>query len=230
MTRVGRFAALAGLGILLAWGVGCEKRADGRWHFSGEPEAARKWLPPGAVTGFETLVRQNCTGCHGFAGAPGAALALDNPVWVRFITPEALRETISHGRAGTRMPAFAREAGGHLTREQVGILVTGILSKGDAVSRLALPPYAGGAGEVAAGRALFSRRCAMCHGQAGEGGRLAGAVVDPSYLALVSDQYLRGIIVAGRPELRMPPAGSTLSGEDVSDLVAWLASHRRKAE
>jgi len=28
----------------------------------------------------------------------------------------------------------------------------------------------------------------------------------------------------------MPPAGSTLSGEDVSDLVAWLASHRRKAE
>ena len=58
-----------------------------------------------------------------------------------------------------------------------------------------------------------------------------GSVVDPSYLALVSDQNLRTIVIMGRPALHAPDwrndrAGHPMSDEEVSDVVAWMAAHR----
>jgi hypothetical protein len=57
-------------------------------------------------------------------------------------------------------------------------------------------------------------------------------VTDPSYLSLVSDQYLRTTVIAGRTDLGMPDfrgsaAGQALSGTQISDVVAWLVSERR---
>jgi hypothetical protein len=48
---------------------------------------------------------------------------------------------------------------------------------------------------------------------------------------MVSDQYLRTIVVAGRPELGCPDfpkrlPDRSLTNEEVADLTAWLASHR----
>jgi cytochrome c oxidase cbb3-type subunit 3/ubiquinol-cytochrome c reductase cytochrome c subunit len=56
-------------------------------------------------------------------------------------------------------------------------------------------------------------------------------VIDPAYLALVSDQALRSAVVAGRPDLGMPDwrggaSASPLTAQDVADVVAWMASHR----
>jgi cytochrome c oxidase cbb3-type subunit 3/ubiquinol-cytochrome c reductase cytochrome c subunit len=56
--------------------------------------------------------------------------------------------------------------------------------------------------------------------------------VDPSFLALVSDQSLRTTVIAGRPDLGKPDwrediAGQPLTPEQISDLVAWLAGHRQ---
>jgi mono/diheme cytochrome c family protein len=60
----------------------------------------------------------------------------------------------------------------------------------------------------------------------------AGSVVDPAYLGLVSDQYLRTVVIAGRPDLGMPGfreyvPGKPMTPEEISDVVAWLASHRQ---
>jgi len=57
--------------------------------------------------------------------------------------------------------------------------------------------------------------------------------VDGSYLALVSDQQLRTIVIAGRPELGAPDwradvEGSPMSAQEISDVVAWLSSQRSK--
>jgi cytochrome c oxidase cbb3-type subunit 3/ubiquinol-cytochrome c reductase cytochrome c subunit len=58
--------------------------------------------------------------------------------------------------------------------------------------------------------------------------------VDPSYLALVSDQSLRSTIIAGRPDQGMPDWRSDISGagsgtmtdQEITDVVAWLAAQR----
>ena len=55
--------------------------------------------------------------------------------------------------------------------------------------------------------------------------------MDGSYLALVSDQNLRTIVIAGRPELgspdwRMNVPGRPMSAQEMTDVVAWIASQR----
>jgi cytochrome c oxidase cbb3-type subunit 3/ubiquinol-cytochrome c reductase cytochrome c subunit len=56
-------------------------------------------------------------------------------------------------------------------------------------------------------------------------------VVDPSYLALVSDQWLRTVTIVGRAERGMPDwrgyvSGRPMNNSEVGDVVAWLASQR----
>ena len=63
-----------------------------------------------------------------------------------------------------------------------------------------------------------------------------GAINDPDFLALISDQALRRYVITGRPDLGMPdyadPTGrpegfQPLSGQDVTNVVALLASWRQ---
>jgi mono/diheme cytochrome c family protein len=80
--------------------------------------------------------------------------------------------------------------------------------------------------------AVYAASCAGCHGAEGRGGSKGGPVVDPAYLALVSDQALRTAVIAGRTDLGMPDwrgdaAGRPLTPQQISDVVAWLASQRR---
>ena len=55
--------------------------------------------------------------------------------------------------------------------------------------------------------------------------------IHPAYLGLVSDQYLRTIVIAGRdlgcPDFQNRVSGRPMSGEEISDVVAWLASQRK---
>jgi cytochrome c oxidase cbb3-type subunit 3/ubiquinol-cytochrome c reductase cytochrome c subunit len=55
-------------------------------------------------------------------------------------------------------------------------------------------------------------------------------IVDPVYLALVSDQYLRSVTIAGRPDQGMPDwrgdSAQPLTDREVTDIVTWLASKR----
>src|SRR5260370_1087729 len=91
-----------------------------------------------------------------------------------------------------------------------------------------------GAGERDRGAVVFASGCARCHGPEGKGGPTMGSIVDPSYLALVSDQSLRTTVIAGRPDLGKPDwrddlPGQPLTPQQNSDLVAWVVRHRRPA-
>jgi mono/diheme cytochrome c family protein len=81
------------------------------------------------------------------------------------------------------------------------------------------------------GAAVFAASCASCHGNGGEGGK-AGPVVSPAYLGQVSNQYLRTIVIAGRPDLGCPDfanrtPGKPMADADIADVTAWLVSNRK---
>jgi len=197
----------------------------------GQPSPESRWKPATAVTSFDVLYRENCSGCHGANGVVAASIAMDNPTYFSVVPREALRTAIAKGVPGTAMPPFSVAEGGNLTDEQLEILVNGILSKKPAGTE-GMPPYAAPLGNVADGQAAFAVACASCHGTSGAGGETAGSVIDPDYLALVTDQYLRTIVIAGRPDLGCPDfagriPGRAMTSEEVSGVTAWLVSNRK---
>lgn len=203
-------------------------------HAPGGPRSSAEIVRPDRIRDFSRLYAQNCSGCHGADGLNGPAIPLANPIYQGLVDDETLRSTITNGEPGTLMPAFAQSAGGMLTNGQVDVLVKGIRSRwydAGVLKGLDTPSYKNDKkGDVARGQRVFNVDCLPCHGS-GAQGRQASSVTDGSYLALVSDQSLRAIIIAGRPDIGQPDwrsvvPGHPLSDEDVTDVVAWIASQR----
>ena len=200
----------------------------------GKPESTEKWKPPEKVAAFEDLYRMNCLGCHGDGQSIAGSITLKNPVYLAAIQREVLRDIIANGVPGHNMPSFSTKNGGPLDEAQIETLVEGITSWRDssALPSAPIPPYAAALGDIASGAAAFGSSCASCHGSDGDGSPKAGSLVNRFYLSLVSDQYLRSVTIAGRPELGCPDFSNRMPGvpmtaQTVSDVVAWLASHRK---
>ena len=203
-----------------------------------EPAAQR----PDQVLNFTTLYQQNCAACHGERGKHGVAISLANPVYLAVAGADAIQKATANGVPGTLMPAFAKGQGGMLTDQQITVLAQGIESawaKPAAIQGQSAPPYASSfPGDPAQGQQAFNAFCASCHGSDGTGVKRkensTGSLVDPAYLALISDQGIRSIVIAGQPEDGMPDWRSDLTGarsrpttdKEITDIVAWLASHR----
>ena len=201
----------------------------------GQPQKDSALLSPSEISDFGTLYSQNCAGCHGAEGRGGAAIALADPVYLGIADDSTLRKVIANGVKGTSMPAFAPSAGGLMTDQQIDVIVSGIRSHWSRPGILegANPPsYAPkSAGDVQQGEVAYGTYCASCHGAAGQGGPKGSAITNDSFLALVSDQGLRTIVIAGRPELGAPDwrgnvQGRPMTDAEITDVVAWLASRR----
>jgi len=201
----------------------------------GRPREGSETPAPGDVVEFGRLYSENCAACHGTEGRGGAAIALANPVYLAIADDRSIRTTIAAGVRGTSMPAFAQAAGGMLTEQQVDALVGGIRSRWnrpDALGGATPPSYAAtSAGDTQRGERAYQTFCQSCHGIDGRGGPKASAITNDSFLALTSDQYLRTIVIAGRPELGAPDwhgyvPGRPMADQEVTDVVSWLASHR----
>jgi len=225
---------LAHFGCYLALGAvllcGCESSP-------GRPGKDSETLAPDEILDFKILYAENCAGCHGTDGRGGAAIALGDPVYLAIADDAAMRKMIADGVRGTSMPAFARSAGGMLTDKQIDVIATqirsrwgkpGILNGVQAPSHLNL---AKSPGEPAQGEIVYKMYCESCHGPEGRGGVKASSITDSSYLALVSNQGLRTVVITGRPELNAPDwrgniPGKPMSEQEITDVVAWLASKR----
>ena len=199
-------------------------------HPGENPEVVR----PDEVLDFNILYSQNCSGCHGPQGNGGAAITLHNPVYLAIADDNVIRHTASNGVPGTPMTPFAQSAGGMLTDKQVDVIVRGIRAwaRPEVLAGLSLPAYKQDPhGDAQRGAAAYATFCASCHGAKGEGGEKAGSIVDATYLALVSDQQLRTIVIVGWPAVGSPDwrndvPGQPMSAQQISDVVAWLAAKR----
>jgi len=201
----------------------------------GQPGTSPEVLAPAEVADFRALYVENCAGCHGAEGRGGAAMALADPVYLAIADDASIRKVIANGVKGTSMPSFAQSAGGMLTDKQIDILITEMRSrwgKPGILDGTNPPSYAAkSAGNAQQGEVAYGTYCASCHGTQGQGGHKGSAITNDSFLALVSDQGLRTIVIAGRPELGAPDwrgnaPGKPMSDEEITDVVAWMASHR----
>jgi len=220
------FSAAAILTLAVLALAGCDR-------LPGRPGAREEVVRPEQVLDFNTLYKENCSGCHGADGKGGASIALRNPVFLAIADDATIQNIAAAGVAGTQMTPFAQSKGGMLTDQQIDVLVKGIRGWASAdVPRERLPPFvAESAGDAQRGGGVYATFCASCHGTNGEGSKGGSAIANGAYLALVSDQYLRTVVIAGRPELGAPDwrsnvAGRPMTSEEISDVVAWLASHR----
>jgi cytochrome c oxidase cbb3-type subunit 3 len=217
-------AVLAGLMMLAACSTS-----------NGEPQTNSESVAPSQVLDFDTLYAQNCAGCHGAQGRGGASISLANPVYLTIVDETKMRTIVANGVRRTSMPAFAQLAGGMLTEQQIEVITRGIFSRWGHKQVLdgANPPsYAAkAAGNVDHGQLVFATYCAFCHGSEGGGTPKGSAITNDSFLALVSDQGLRTVVITGRPELGAPDwrgnvPGRPMTDQEITDVVAWLASRR----
>lgn len=222
--RLGYFLLLSSAVLLFA---GCQLR--------GKPSPGPEVPRPDSIQDFAVLYGQNCAGCHGAGGKNGAAMNLSDPLYLAIVDDDTLRATISKGRPGTAMSAFAQKEGGMLTAEQINSIILGMRrnwGKPDALAGTLAPSYAAkAAGNPQAGQAAYATFCASCHGADDKGGPKAGSVINPSYLSLISDQGLRTIVITGRHDFNAPDwrnniPGRPMTEQEISDVVAWMVAQR----
>ena len=201
----------------------------------GRPSKDSQELAPSEISDFKTLYAENCAACHGADGRGGAAIALADPVYLAIVDEPSMRKVIANGVHGTSMPAFAQSAGGMLIEKQIDVITSEIRSRWSRPGVLGeahAPSYASkSSGDVQRGEASYRTYCSSCHGPQGQGGPKGSAITNDSFLALVSDQGLRTIVITGRPELGAPDwrgdaPGKPMSDQEITDVVAWLVSHR----
>jgi len=192
-------------------------------------------IPPSKILDFGHLYSENCAGCHGVDGQGGLAIALGDPVYLAIANDTVIRAATAKGVTGTTMPAFAQSAGGFLTDQQIDTIVGGIRAhwaKSDVLrGETPLSYTADAPGDPTRGASVYDTYCSSCHGAGGRGNKRGSSIVEPSYLALVSDQGLRTTVIVGRREMGAPDwrsnvPGKPMSGENVADVVAWLVAQR----
>jgi mono/diheme cytochrome c family protein len=216
------------------------------WTFTGQPDPAKKWKAPQDVTDFNKLYTKYCLACHSISSETvSPVVAMGNPTYLSIVPEDVLRSAIVNGVPGSLMPPFAKKNGGEMTDDQVEIVVKGILAKKPATIDPAIPAYSAPLGNPEAGKALYEQSV-FAHAKDVE-----HSILNPAFLGTITDQYLRTLLIAGLPQLtpsaeegehELPPStdrhepiypdyrgivpGRALTSQDVSDLAAWILSHR----
>lgn len=203
----------------------------------GKPLESERERPYAYQLNPEKIFATSCAGCHGDDGRLGPAPPLNDRLFLAIYSPDQMLEILAGGRSDGLMPAFDAGHVGGLTEQQRQVLVKSIWKRWGHKNYLPenIPPYLPQvSGMPTAGEKIFAAACSRCHGESGSGGS-AGALNDRGFLALVSDQLLRRIMITGRPDLGCPDfvqSGTEsslkrpLTGADIANVVALMSAWR----
>jgi cytochrome c oxidase cbb3-type subunit 3 len=173
---------------------------------------------PKAMKTARNVFLQHCAACHGAdaAGAPGFPNLADSD-WLYGNQASQIKTSIIQGRQGM-MPGFT----GQLDETQTQHIVRYIMSFTNR----------GGFDKTAinAGKQLFATRCAVCHGEAGQGNIQLGApnLTDNVWLYGGDETALTESILKGRKGA-MPTHKTLLSEGKIHLLTAYVLSVSNEA-
>ena len=177
-----------------------------------EPTAAPMITPVDqeAAGRGRALYATYCALCHGATGEgyiADNAPALANVDFLAAATDAYIRRAVEEGRPGTPMSAWASTAGGPLSPEQIGDVVTFIRSWATEPPIDLASVTVHGRRELGANN--YATRCAVCHGPSGEG-ISAPALSNPVFQASASLGFIRYTIEHGRRNTPMAAGGKDL--------------------
>jgi cbb3-type cytochrome c oxidase subunit III len=196
----------------------------------------RKYSWASAKDGLKAFEgKGGCVKCHGVGGVGASGPALGNPAFLKSATNGFLTGTIILGRENTPMHSYYDGEGTHLEEDDIENVVAYLRGLQDATfipsRRVATSPEA-----VAAGRGLFRLNCARCHGDSGEGRRVAASspaapsLNNPEFLKAAGDEFLLATIALGRPGTPMPAFGDGMAGkagltaDQIRQIIAFMRS------
>jgi len=174
-----------------------------------------------------TLFGDNCAACHGRDAKGGSGFPnLTTASWLWGGSPDAIAETIRVGinsahpkSRSSQMLAFGRD--GVLQRGDIENVVQYVLSLSRPGAADATPE------QIAAGKAVFEKNCASCHGNDGTGKTDVGApnLTDLSWLYGGDWQSIYTTVWGGR-QGHMPTWEARLSATDRKILALYLVDLR----
>lgn len=174
-------------------------------------QAAPAAQTPGNAVGAQSYAR-HCAICHGEQREgilPGFPPLLDVN---RQLTPQQIENVVRTGKG--RMPGFSK-----LPQEETTALLRFL-----ATDDLTAKASEGSPNVAEAGRHLFQRNCAFCHGRDAAGGE-SGPDLTRSKLVLsdANGTKVTDVVRNGRPEKKMP--AFNFSNEEIHSLVVFI--HRQ---
>jgi mono/diheme cytochrome c family protein len=204
-------------------------------EFVQEPEAqkllVRKLTPkekldPLAVQYAAGLYTKYCALCHGENregyAADYAPSLKSHSLLATSKNTNFMRYTIQFGRANSAMAGYLDTQGGPMEYIEIELLLQWLYETAevDEPKKLSREPILG---DIEQGATLYAQKCAVCHGEKGEG-VTAPALANPMLLATATDHFLRYAISEGRDGTPMVAFKDQLSEEEIDDLTAFLRS------
>jgi cytochrome c oxidase cbb3-type subunit III len=181
-----------------------------------------------------TIFANNCAVCHGADGKGriGANLTQDFPA----INVDAfLRQTITTGVKGSKMPAWGDANGGPLSAQDIADVASYVqaLEGGSAPAAPAptIPPVTVAAppnvsGNASVGAQVFAQNCAVCHGDQGQG--RVGATLAKQWPSIEPARYVQQTVENGVAGSVMPAwlnsNGGPLNQDDINNVTAYVLS------
>ena len=133
-----------------------------------------------------------------------------------------MRYTVQFGRANTAMGGYLKSQGGPMEYIEIELLLQWLYNEAEVEKPIDLSrePVLG---DIDLGASLYTEKCAVCHGEKGEGVN-APALANPMLLATATDHFLRYAIAEGRDGTPMVAFDEQLSDEEIDGLTAFLRS------
>jgi len=206
---------------VLAYAQSLPEKATGAETGGGEEMAEVYPQTPPSLSAGAKIYAANCLSCHGEKGdGKGPAGVTLKPPPANFTDkdfaygdpPDDWFESITNGRPGTAMPAW-KDKLSEQDRWNVLFYVRNFVTTPDS---------------IAAGKDLYAKNCAACHGDKGDGKGPAGAALkpppadftDPKMMAAHSSEELFTTLTLG--EETMPSFQNSLTNDERWSLVDYL--------
>jgi cytochrome c oxidase cbb3-type subunit 3 len=187
------------------------------------PAAATIELHETPVARGAALYATLCATCHG-PGAHGYiadnAPSLRTATFLATATDEYLQAAILRGRPGTAMGAYDRATGGPVGPEEASAIIAFLRQGGPPP---VTPPPLTSTPDAGRGQVVYEQYCRRCHGTKTQ--RVSAVhLANPILLQTATDAFLRYAVAHGRPPTSMAAWASTLTPQQIDDVVGYLRS------